>query len=179
MTTSLTIPTLTTERLILRAPRIEDASALTAFYASDRSSFVGGPISAELAWRNLAQEAGHWLLRGYGRWTVTEKESDTAIGTIGLWYPEGFPEQELGWDLFEGATGKGYATEAAEAALTYAYNTLGWTTAISLIANGNTPSMGVAQRLGAAYDGDFTHERYGAMQIWRHLAPNAWKARST
>ncbi len=136
-------------------------------------------MSAELAWRSLAQEAGHWLLRGFGRWVVTERGSDVALGNVGLWHPEGFPEQEIGWDLFDGATGKGYATEAALAARAYAYDTLGWTTAISLIADKNTASMAVANRLGAAYDGDFTHERFGAMQVWRHPSPDALKEATT
>ncbi|WP_299686269.1 GNAT family N-acetyltransferase [uncultured Tateyamaria sp.] len=173
MTVQFSAPTLQTERLTLRAPQLSDFDALAGFYASARSSFVGGPQTRELAWRNLAQEAGHWILRGFGRWTVIENDTRTPVGTVGLWHPEGFPEQELGWDLFDGATGKGYATEAAIAARHHAYTALGWTTAISLIANGNDASRGVAKRLGATYDGDFTHERYGAMQIWRHPGPEA------
>lgn len=173
MTVTFSAPVLDTDRLTLRAPQLSDFDALSAFYASPRSQFVGGPQSAELTWRTLALEAGHWVLRGYGRWILIEKSSGTPVGLVGLWWPEGFPEREIGWDLFDGATGKGYATEAAKAARTYAYGTLGWTTAISLIANGNDASRGVAQRLGATYDGDFTHERYGPMQIWRHPGPEA------
>ncbi|MEM6761039.1 MAG: GNAT family N-acetyltransferase [Pseudomonadota bacterium] len=173
MTVTITIPTLETDRLILRAPQIEDAPALAAFYASDRSKYVGGPQTAELAWRTLAMEAGHWSLRGFGRWAVTEKGNETALGIVGLWHPAGFPEPELGWDLYDGATGKGYATEAGQAARAYAYDTLGWTTLISLIVPENTASRAVAQRLGAIHDGDFTHERYGFMHVWRHPAPEA------
>ncbi len=173
MTVTLTVPTLDTERLRLRGPELRDFEAYCAFYASPRSSFVGGPQTPELAWRTLALEAGHWALRGFGRWTVEEKSSGLAVGTVGLWHPEGFPENELGWDLFDGATGKGYATEAGLAARTYAYDTLGWTTVVSMIANGNDASARVASRLGAAYDYDFTHERYGAMQVWRHPGPAA------
>ncbi|WP_415921768.1 GNAT family N-acetyltransferase [Tateyamaria sp. SN6-1] len=173
MTVQFSAPTLTTPRLTLRAPRIDDFDAVAAFYASPRSEFVGGPISAELAWRTLAQEAGHWVLRGFGRWTVVETATQTPVGIVGLWCPEGFPENELGWDLFEGATGKGYATEAATAARQHAYDTLGWRTLISLVAHENHASRKVAQRLGAHHDGDFTHERWGPLQIWRHPGPEA------
>lgn len=169
-----TIPSITTDRLVLRAPRLEDAPAHAAFLASERARFVGGPTTAELAWRSLATELGHWSLRGFGRWAVTEKNGDdTAIGIVGLWYPPGFPEHELGWDLFEGATGKGYATEAAAAARAHAYDTLGWSTVVSMIDPVNTASARVAERLGARYDYDFEHERFGPMQIWRHPAPEA------
>ena len=113
---TFTAPRLETERLILRAPELRDAPAHAAFMASERSKFVGGPISAELAWRMLALEAGHWVLKGFGRWILEEKATGDAVGIVGLWHPVGFPEDELGWDLFDGATGKGYATEAATAA---------------------------------------------------------------
>ncbi len=173
MTVAFSAPTLETERLILRPPSLDDFDALAAFYASPRAEFVGGPQSRELSWRSLALEAGHWVLRGFGRWTVVERATQKPIGIVGLWHPEGFPENELGWDLFDGATGKGYATEAAKAARAYAYDTLGWPTLISLIADQNVNSMRVAERLGARYDNDFTHERFGPMQVWRHPEPEA------
>ena len=173
MTVRFDTPTLETDRLLLRAPALQDLDAMTEFYASERSRFVGGPQSRELVWRTLAMEAGHWALQGFGRWTLVEKDTGAPIGTVGLWHPEGFPERELGWDLFNGATGKGYATEAALAARRFAYDTLGWTTLISLIADGNTGSEGVANRLGATYDYDFTHERYGPMRVFRHPGPDA------
>ncbi|MCA0922130.1 GNAT family N-acetyltransferase [Pseudooceanicola nanhaiensis] len=167
----ITIPTLTTERLTLRAPALSDFDTLTAFYASDRSKFVGGPMTAELTWRQLATEIGHWQLRGFGRWIVDETASGRTIGMVGLWCPEGFPEPEVGWDLFEGSEGKGYATEAGAAARAYAYGEVGLTTLISLVKPANTPSARVCARLGAWHDSDFTHERWGALQVWRHPAP--------
>ncbi|MGD1880699.1 MAG: GNAT family N-acetyltransferase [Paracoccaceae bacterium] len=171
MNVTFSAPQLETERLIPRAPQLDDFDVFADFYASPRAHFVGGPLSRELTWRNLALEAGHWVLKGFGRWALVEKATHQTVGIVGLWHPEGFPENELGWDLFECATGKGYATEAAKAARNHAYNILGWTTLISMIDPENTPSMRVAERLGAAYDKDFTHERFGMMQIWRHPGP--------
>jgi len=162
------IPVIETERLILQAPQESDFELLAAFYASPRSATVGGPLTRELAWRVLAQEAGHWMLRGFGRWTVTERATGAAVGMVGLWHPEGFPERELGWDLFDGALGKGYATEAGRAARDHAFKTLGWETLISLVKIGNDASAAVAMRLGAVADGSFTHARFGTMTIYRH-----------
>ena len=170
---SVTPPVLDTERLTMRAPALSDLEALVTFYGSERAAFVGGPQSRELTWRSLAQEIGHWQMLGFGRWTLVEKSTGAPVGIVGLWRPEGFPENELGWDLFEGATGKGYATEAARTARRYAYDVLGWTTLISLIANENHASERVAERLGATYDYDFTHERFGPLRAFRHPGPNA------
>ena len=157
---------------MLRLPALRDFEPLCAFYASPRADFVGGQMERDKVWRHLALEIGHWHLRGYGRWTVEEKHTGKAAGIIGLWFPHGWPEPEIGWDLLEGFGGKGYATEAARAARAYAYDVLGWTTAISLIDTNNHSSRALAQRLGARQDGYFRHERFGEVQVWRHPAPN-------
>jgi len=165
------IPTLTTSRLTLRPLMAADFDVFADFFASDRSKFVGGPVPRELSWRMLAVELGHWSLRGYGRWAVEETASGRFAGVVGPWNPEGWPEPEVGWDLMAGFEGKGYATEAATAALAYVFDTLGWPTAISLVATGNDSSRRVARRLGAAHDGMFEHPRFGLLEIWRHPAP--------
>ncbi len=165
------IPTLTTERLTLTALAERHFEPLVEFYASDRSSFVGGPLTQERTWRVLAGELGHWPLRGYGRFAVEETATGQMVGLIGPWNPFGWPEAELGWDLMNGFEGRGYATEAATEARRWAYETLGWTTAISLTAPGNIGSENVCKRLGCAPDGRFVHDIFGDMQVWRHPAP--------
>ncbi len=165
------IPTIETDRLILRAPQAGDFAPFAAFYASDRARFVGGPLTAEGSWRMLAMEIGHWSLKGFGRWIAEDRATGAAVGLIGLFEPEGWPEPEIGWDLFNGFEGHGYATEAALAARDYAYDMLGWTTAISLVKEGNDASAAVARRMGAKPDGVVTHERHGQMHVWRHPAP--------
>ncbi len=165
------IPTLTTSRLTLRALTDDDFPCVAAFYASERSIHVGGPATAEQSWRMLACELGHWPLRGYGRWAVEETATGKLVGIIGPWFPLGWPEREIGWDLMNGFEGKGYATEAAMAALRHAYTTLGWTTAISLVSPPNDGSRNVAKRMGASYESMFDHERHGTLEVWRHLPP--------
>lgn len=168
MTTTFSIPTLETERLILRAPAQEDFAAEAAFYESDASRFVGGPLRPDLTWRGLASALGHWALRGYGMWALESKDTGAYLGKVGLWYPEAWPEPEIGWTLMEDAQGKGFATEAAIAARDYAYGTLGWDTAISLIDPANAPSEALAKRLGASFETTYEHPAFGTMYIWRH-----------
>ncbi|KUJ77509.1 GNAT family N-acetyltransferase [Ruegeria profundi] len=165
------IPRLETERLILRAPSEADLDTEAEFFASEASRFVGGPLRRDETWRAIATLLGHWALRGYGFWGVEEKETGTYVGHVGLWYPEGWPEPEIGWTLMNHATGKGYATEAAQAARAYAYDILGWETAISLIDPDNHASKAVAKRLGAAFDYNYEHPKFGTTEIWRHTAP--------
>lgn len=169
--TSITIPTLETERLTLRCPRESDIDAMVDFYGSDRATYVGGRMSRIDCWRYLASAIGHWHLRGWGRWTCVEKSTGAAVGIVGLHAPEGWPEPEIGWTLYNGFEGKGYAAEAARASIRYAYEVAGWTTAISLVDPANARSATLAQRLGAVHDGQFEHEVYGTMDIWRHPGP--------
>ncbi|MEL6768531.1 MAG: GNAT family N-acetyltransferase [Pseudomonadota bacterium] len=173
MTVSFTIPTIETERLVLRAPAEADYAAWLAFNETDRTAFVGGRASPNTVWRGLATYLGHWALRGYGMWAVDLKETGEFCGNVGPWCPQGWPEPEIGWTLTGNAEGKGIAREAALASRAYAYGTLGWTTAISLIDPQNVRSIALAQRLGAWWDGDFVHDEYGTMGVWRHPGPDA------
>ena len=142
-----------TERLVLRAPGPQDLNAFAAFYASEDAQFVGGPMTKPETWRYLCQVIGHWTMRGYGRWMVTLQSDDTAIGLIGLHNPLDWPEPELGWYLWSG-NGQGYATEAAIAARDYAYDTLGWSTVVSIIDQGNDASVNIAERMGAVREAE-------------------------
>ena len=110
------IPVLETERLRFRLPSIDDLDAEAAFYQTERAAGVGGKKERRDVFRSLASIIGHWVMRGYGFWAVDEKATGRYCGRVGLWYPLEWPEPEIGWDLFAGATGKGYATEAATAA---------------------------------------------------------------
>lgn len=165
------IPTLETERLVLRAHREEDIPFEEAFFTTDRSHFVGGPLPAEQVWRSVAGFLGHWALRGYGFWAIEEKASGLYAGRAGLWFPAGWPEPEIGWALMDGFEGKGLAHEAALRARRYAYEVLGWKTAISMVLAGNTRSIALAERLGAVLDYDFEHERFGSCHVYRHPGP--------
>lgn len=171
--TVVRIPTLVTERLVLRAPRIEDFEGYAAFRASERARVLGGPFTRIQAFEQMSALVGHWLLRGYGRWMVADRSTEEPLGVVGLFYPEGWPEPEIAWSLFDGAEGRGIAYEAALAARRYAYGTHGWRTAVSLIAPDNARSIALAGRLGARRDGEYPHPVFGPLEIYRHPAPES------
>lgn len=162
------IPILETERLIMRAPRASDYKPFVEFRMSERAQGVGGPFTRSEAYGQFGELFGHWILHGFGRWVVADRMSNEPLGVVGLWYPEGWPEPEVAWSVFANGEGKGIAFEASLAARDFAYSTLGWTTAISLIMEGNTRSFTLAERLNATFERTFQHPTLGAMQIWRH-----------
>ncbi|MBS0125813.1 GNAT family N-acetyltransferase [Thetidibacter halocola] len=162
------IPTLTTDRLILRAPVMEDAAPLAAYLQGPRSATVGGPFPAGEAFDRLCALLGHWNLRGYGRWIVADRDSNAALGIVGPYFPMDWPEPEIAWTVFDAAEGRGIAHEAALAARDYARAELGWHHPMSAISPSNTRSAALARRLGCTPEGDFTHPVYGRLDIWRH-----------
>jgi RimJ/RimL family protein N-acetyltransferase len=163
-------PVLRTARLVMRGPEAGDFEPLATFYADEtRSTGFGGPIPRDQAWRWFATNIGHWALRGYGFWTVTENSAPRGI--VGLWNPEGWPEPELGWVLFEGAEGKGFAVEAALAVRDHAYGTLRFRTLTSLIVPGNIRSVKLAERLGCVKERVIENLHMGTELMFRHPPP--------
>jgi RimJ/RimL family protein N-acetyltransferase len=143
-------PTLETTRLILRAPRREDFEPFAAFMSDPETArYLGGALVRPMAWRSWAAVAGAWILNGFSMFSIIEKASGRWIGRAGPWMPDGWPGTEIGWGIVSEAQRKGYATEAATAAMDWAFETLGWAEVIHCIEPANAPSIGVARALGS------------------------------
>jgi RimJ/RimL family protein N-acetyltransferase len=143
------VPRLRTDRLLLRGWRQSDFEAYAAMSADrDVMRYIGGVLDRAQSWRAMALHAGHWALRGYGNWAVERKLDGALIGRCGLWNPEGWPGLEIGWKLARDAWGQGFATEAAHAAIDWAWTELEALRLISLIHPDNERSIRVAERLG-------------------------------
>jgi hypothetical protein len=116
MTSPAPPPRLETSRLLLREWRESDFEPHAAMCADPEvMRHLGGTIDPAESWRRMAQHAGHWALRGYGKWAVERRDTGEWIGRVGLWNPPDWPGVEVGWTLVRGAWGQGYATEAATA----------------------------------------------------------------
>jgi RimJ/RimL family protein N-acetyltransferase len=138
-------PRLETDNLILRGPEMADVEAFIAFSADEARSIGFGYIpQRDEAWRWFALNIGHWHIHGYGYLTIEDKVTGKPAGICGIWNPEGWPEPELGWVVYEGYEGKGIAYEAALAARAWAYSDLGFTTMTSNIVPSNTRSIALA-----------------------------------
>jgi RimJ/RimL family protein N-acetyltransferase len=152
----LAIPTLETARLILRPLREEDAATFCELLQDpDVVRYIGdGTIpSAEDCWRAVAAWLGHWVLRGYGPWAVTERASGTFMGRVGIHFPYGWPEPELAYTLGKPYWGRGYATEACRAALDWGFTERDFPELVSYIYPANAASIRVATKLGETLRG--------------------------
>ncbi len=165
---------LTTARLTLRRPTADDWPAFRDFMMSDRSAVFGGHGDLGRAWRAFASELGHWAIFGYGMWAVTRHGEDhIVLGLVGPWTPPDWPETEIGWMILaDNVEGSGIATEAAQAALTHAFDVLGWHTAVSYIGPGNTRSIRLAVKLGAVLDETAKAPTTNTL-VYRHANPGA------
>ena len=77
-------PRLETDRLVLRAHRMEDFVPFAAFYASPAASFIGGPMDARAAWRVFGADIASWELMGFGGLAIEEKSSGAFAGRLPL-----------------------------------------------------------------------------------------------
>ena len=141
---------LETPRLLLRVPRIDDLDGFAELMADrEAAQFIGGAGPRGLTWRTLMTIIGAWHAHGFAMFSVIEKATGQWVGRVGPWQPEGWPGPEVGWAIIRDRWGRGYATESAIAAMDWAFDELGWTDVIHVIAPPNAASQRVALRLGS------------------------------
>jgi RimJ/RimL family protein N-acetyltransferase len=152
---------LETERLVLRKPRLDDVDDVLTFIEDDEvMRWLGGTtgdLAATVA--TIERWLAHWEKNDIGHFSV--EHDGHVIGRVGflVWDADGWnvssyadaaePVTELGWAIARRHWGHGYATEAAQALRTWAYDDVGLEDLISLIAPDNNRSMRVAEKLAA------------------------------
>jgi RimJ/RimL family protein N-acetyltransferase len=165
------VPTLTTERLILRPPSHEDFENWAKFCADEVTmAHLGGVQKPNEAWRTMCMMRGAWEIRGFAMFSMIRRDTGEWIGRTGPWQPEGWPGTEVGWGVLREYAGLGYAREAAVASINWAFDVLGWDEVIHMISPENKESIALAERLGSRNLGEsqlpapFEHiriDRYG------------------
>lgn len=158
-----------TERLVLRTFVEDDWRDLHLLYGDEETTkyTIRRTLSEEDTWRAMAGFIGHWQLRGYGPYAVTEKDTGLVLGNIGVWYPHAWPAPELMWSLARPYWGKGFAYEAARAVKRMALEKLPAVNLISLIDKDNLRSQKLAEALGAEYEKEIIFRQH-ATHIYRH-----------
>jgi RimJ/RimL family protein N-acetyltransferase len=147
-----------TPRLLLRLPEVSDAEPFMAIMwdaevvEKKQVTLREEPGDLELARTKTLSLLHHWESRGYGLWTVVGKASGQVIGTVGLQKWKGWPDAELAWVIHRDWWGQGLASEAASAALEWAWANTRLDHIISIINAGDTRSMKVATKVGEQFE---------------------------
>jgi RimJ/RimL family protein N-acetyltransferase len=158
------VPRLCTARLVLRDWRDEDLLPFAALNASARvMEHYPAPLARAESDALAARIRAQLRERGFGLWAVEAPGVAPFVGYVGLSVP-GFhaaftPCVEIGWRLAEAHWGKGYATEAARAALGFGFEQIGLPEIVSFTVPANLRSRRVMERLGMEHapGDDFDH----------------------
>jgi RimJ/RimL family protein N-acetyltransferase len=155
-----------TDRLVLRRWRVGDAARLAAINADPEvMRFIGGGhvLGRGLSDDLIARFEAEWRRRGFGLWAVAPRDDDGSqlLGfcglTVPMFLPDVLPAVEVGWRFARAAWGQGYATEAARAALRFAFDEHAMREVIAIIDPENARSLRVAEKLGMTPRPDRVH----------------------
>jgi RimJ/RimL family protein N-acetyltransferase len=164
-----------TARLILRPWRDSD---LEPFAEQNADPFVMrylvGPLTREQSDAYAAAARAHLAETGYCKWAVEAPGVAPFIGAVGLsrvkFQASFTPAVEIAWRLHRHFWGKGYATEAAKAAIEDGFTRAGLTRIVALTTLTNLPSQRVMERLGMTRTIEFDHPSLAAdSPLRRHI----------
>jgi RimJ/RimL family protein N-acetyltransferase len=148
-----------TDRLLLRRWRDDDVKPFAAICADPEvMCYIGsGAVrSIEQTRASILAFERDWEKKGYGIFALEILESGQLIGFAGLsepnFLPEIMPAVEIGWRLSRAAWRKGYATEAARAALNFGLTVLSLPEIVSIYQVANEASGRIVQKLGMKFD---------------------------
>ncbi len=144
---------LETQRLLLREFEMSDANNLYLLnsdpevlqYTGDR------PFSDITEAKMFIQNYNHYEQYGFGRWAVVLRRDNLFIGWCGIKYTPKLDEYDIGFRFFKKYWGNGYATEAAQACLDYAYESLNLEEIVCRAVKKNTASLKVLEKIGLQY----------------------------
>ncbi len=152
----MTVPTLQTDRLILRAHRREDFDAVHAMWQHPAiyTQITGKPSTREQSWARLLRYAGMWNMIGYGFWVLQDKASGRFVGEMGFAdfqreiSPPFGEAPEMGWVLSPEIHGKGYGSEALARVVAWGDTFFKQERALCMISPENAASLRLAAKNG-------------------------------
>jgi ribosomal-protein-alanine N-acetyltransferase len=180
------IPELQTRRLRLRAWRDEDLPLFAGLNADGEvMQHLLGPLTRPQSDALVGRITEHLFREGFGFWAVEAPGVASFIGMVGIAIPSYTapftPCVEVGWRLARQYWGQGFATEAAQAAMEFGFETVDLPEIVALTVPGNARSRAVMSKLGMTREAsdDFDHPLVPAgHQLTRHvlyrLRKDAW-----
>lgn len=151
-----TVPVIHTERLTLRAHRLEDYEDCCAMWGDPIvTQHIGGkPSTRQQTWSRILSYAGHWALLGFGYWVIEDTATGQFAGEVGFAdfkrdiAPSMRGVPEVGYALSPAFHGRGYATEAIRAAIEWMERSVNPPRTVCLIDPANAASIRVAEKCG-------------------------------
>ena len=154
------MPTLRTERLVLRPMHITDAQDMYDYSRREEvTRFLLWSPHASLRTTSdyLRYIESRYALGDFYDWAVIDRESQRMIGTCGFTKIDTANNSgEIGYVLNPDFHGRGFATEAARAALEFGFETMGLHRIEARFMKGNERSLRVMERLGMKFEGYHT-----------------------
>ena len=155
-----------TERLEHRAMTVDDSEAFFALNSHpDVMRLTGEPLLQSL---DEAREAivnyPDFDTVGYGRWGCVLKETRSMIGFCGLKYLPEIDAVDVGFRFLPEYWGKGLATEACAACITFGFDVLKLQSIVGLVLPENRASIRVLEKAGMRRDGSITFEGLAALR---------------
>ncbi len=153
---TLSIPLLKTDRLIIRGHTPSDIEASATMWSDPEvvKLISGQPSTKAHCWSRILTYAGLWHYLGYGYWAVCEKGSEDFLGEVGFadfkreLVPPVGGVPEIGWAFQTHAQGKGYAIEAVLRILEWADQSLEATKTYCIFDPEHARSMKLAEKVG-------------------------------
>ncbi|MBE9214362.1 GNAT family N-acetyltransferase [Plectonema cf. radiosum LEGE 06105] len=140
---------------IMRPIQISDLDALAAIWAKPQvTRFLpsrGVPIPRENVEKALHSFVEHWQKRGYGIWAIVD-DSSQMVGYCGLRYLDELDEVEVLYGLAQAYWGRGIATQAAKASISYGFNIVNLDKVIAMALPENQASKRVIEKAGLNYE---------------------------
>ena len=162
--TEATIPELRTERLRLRAWRDADLEPFAELNADPVvMEHFPAPLTRDGSDAFVMTARECWRAGGPSWWAVEVVDGPPFIGFVGLsevrFEAPFAPAVEIGWRLAREHWGRGYAPEAARAALDHGFDELALAEIVSFTVPANSRSRRVMEKIGMRHDpdGDFVH----------------------
>lgn len=168
-------PVLYTERLRLRSFRTDDARQLARYYGDPlvmRHIGDGRRLNGRETGLRVIAYLDHWSDFGFGMWAVEDQQGQL-LGRAGLVYLDASPEVEVGYILGRKFWGRGYATEAARAALAWGFEHLPLDEIVAVTKPENAASQRVLLKAGLQAEGLATF--YGGEVTYFRVRRAAWE----